>query len=324
MNTSRVQRILKLLTTFHAGAAVTVEGLAKELGVTRRTVFRDLAVLEDAGVPFQYDRKQRRYRIRRDFFIPPINFSLVECLTLMFLTHKMLNEDIWPEHAAATRAAIKLESALPAELREHCEGILSNMDINLLPMSPADGLQDQFHTFQRAVAEHRKVEIEYEPPDKPAFVDTLHPYHLAFINRGWYVIGLSEQAGQARTFKIERIVRSRPLEQLFVVDERFVLSDYLGNAWQMIRGHKRYNVQLKFAPKVATNVEEVIWHKTQTTMRKDDDSLLFEVEVDGIDEISWWVMGYADQVEVVTPPELRQMVAQRAKRICQLYDNHRG
>lgn len=322
MNTSRIRRILKLLTALHSGRSMSVDDLAGELDVTRRTVFRDLSVLEKAGVPFQYDRTAKRYRIRQDFFIPPISFSLEECLAMMFLSQKMLSQDVSPDYAAATRAAIKLESALPAALREHCEGLLSKLDFKMPPLSPIDGQQDHFPKLQQAVVEQRKLAIDYEPPDKPGFSDRLHPYHIAFINRGWYIIGHSEREQAVRTFKIERIARCQLEDDRFVMDRPFSLSEFFGNAWQMIRGSQTYCVKLKFTPKVATNVEEVMWHRTQRTTRGEDDSLIFEVDVEGLDEMSWWILGYADQVEVLDPPELRAMIGQCAGRIRGIYENH--
>ena len=85
----------------------------------------------------------------------------------------------------------------------------------------------------------------------------------------------------------------------------------------------RHQVVLKFAPKVSTNVEEIKWHRTQSTWRTEDHSLMFEVDVDGIEEISWWVMSYGDQVEVVEPPELRNMIRSRVARMHEVYSNGR-
>ena len=319
MNTSRVQRIVKLLTALHSGSALSVDDLSRELDVTRRTIFRDLSILENAGVPFQYDRTAKRYRIRQDYFVPPISFSLQECLAMLFMSRKMLQTDLAPDFPAAVRAAVKLESALPHDLREHCLGIVDKMDLTMPPMSSADGHRDHFEKLQLATVQQRKVQINYEPPDKPAFEDRLHPLHLAFINRGWYVISHSEREQAVRTFKIERMAECRLLEEHFVVDEPFSLAEYYGDAWQMIRGDQRHHVKLKFTRQVATNVEEVLWHRTQQTLRCADDSLIFEVDVDGINELSWWILGYGDQVEVLEPPELRELIGERAGRMCGIY-----
>ena len=140
------------------------------------------------------------------------------------------------------------------------------------------------------------------------------------------MIGYAEKFGQVRTFKLERIDRVRedpPQAERFKPDPGFSLDDYFGHAWQMIRGDRRYRVRIRFLPMVANNVEEVIWHKTQVTRRLEDDSLLFEVEVDGIEEISWWVLGYGDQAVVLDPPELRALVIERARRTLEHYDEPR-
>jgi len=74
------------------------------------------------------------------------------------------------------------------------------------------------------------------------------------------------------------------------------------------------------APKgdVAHVVEDV-WHKTQQVLHKEDGTLDFRVQVSGLGEISWWVLGYGDQAEVLQPPQLRQIVAERAARMAQKY-----
>ena len=70
---------------------------------------------------------------------------------------------------------------------------------------------------------------------------------------------------------------------------------------------------------VADNVAEVAWHKTQRVVRNDDGTLDFHVTVSGLQEISWWILGYGDQAEVLQPAELRQLVAARAVRMAQRY-----
>jgi proteasome accessory factor B len=42
--------------------------------------------------------------------------------------------------------------------------------------------------------------------------------------------------------------------------------------------------------------------------------------VSGLEEISWWILGYGDQAEVIRPPALRELVRQRAARMVERYD----
>ena len=63
----------------------------------------------------------------------------------------------------------------------------------------------------------------------------------------------------------------------------------------------------------------MIWHKTQRTTYEEDGSLLFEVDVDGIGEISWWIMGYGAEAEVLEPPQLRERMAKHVARLADTY-----
>lgn len=81
-----------------------------------------------------------------------------------------------------------------------------------------------------------------------------------------------------------------------------------------------FHVLIRFSPLVARNVAEVAWHKTQRLEHRDDGSMDFHVEVSGLNEIVWWILGYGDQAQVLRPAKLRQLVAQRAKNMHVMYE----
>ncbi len=72
---------------------------------------------------------------------------------------------------------------------------------------------------------------------------------------------------------------------------------------------------------VARNVAEVAWHKTQQLTWNEDRSLDFQVRVSGLNEISWWILGYGDQAEVRKPAALRQLIASRASSLVEMYNS---
>ena len=74
-----------------------------------------------------------------------------------------------------------------------------------------------------------------------------------------------------------------------------------------------YNVRLRFLPKVARSVADVQWHSTQTVTLQDDGSIIMEFRVDGLNEITWWVLSYGDQVQVLAPAALRQRITEIAQ-----------
>ena len=85
MNLSRICRLLKLIGLLQAGRGQNVEGLALACEVSRRTIFRDIDVLRQSGVPLSFDEREQRYRIPHDYFLPPTNFTPEEALALIVM-----------------------------------------------------------------------------------------------------------------------------------------------------------------------------------------------------------------------------------------------
>jgi len=69
---------------------------------------------------------------------------------------------------------------------------------------------------------------------------------------------------------------------------------------------------------VANNVTEVQWHSSQKVTFNDDGSAIMEFSVDGLGEISWWILGYGDQVQVLSPKALRDKIIELAKNMVKL------
>ena len=182
-------------------------------------------------------------------------------------------------------------------------------------------------TFLRcleAVHSSHKVRLRYRSLYEGRVIRTvLSPYALFFGERAWYLVGFSSAHRAVRMFKVDRIAELTVTEERFRRPARFSVENFLGNAWHLVRGERRYRVLIRFLPKVATNVAEVRWHRTQEVERQPDGSILFKVQVDGIDEIAWWILGYGPYAEVLKPAALRRKVAEMASQTAALYAPHR-
>ena len=116
----RINRLLRLIQMLQWEGRCSLETLCAKLGVTRRTIFRDLKVLEQAGMPCTFDKDSQSYMLIRESLLPPLTMSLEEALALTVLTRKALHSRVFPGHRAALTAALKIESALPPDIRRHC------------------------------------------------------------------------------------------------------------------------------------------------------------------------------------------------------------
>ncbi|MHC4104227.1 MAG: helix-turn-helix transcriptional regulator, partial [Planctomycetota bacterium] len=263
MKSSRISRVVQILTTLQAGKSYAVSDLSRIFGTSRRTVFRDLKELRDIGVPYHYDSETGGYTIEPEFFLPPIDLNLQEALSLLLLVHKASNQMQLPFKNSTLLAALKIENNLPAKIKQYCNTALRNVSVRLGAQAPAKSLDTVFAQLQRAITKKHKVNISYSPFFEGEVIKLdLNPYHLLYNDRTWYVLGYSSLHKSVRTFKLNRIIELKTIEQCFLGGENFDLYDYFGRAWSMIPEGRIYNVKLRFLPKVADNVVEVKWHST--------------------------------------------------------------
>ena len=313
MSVSRIYRLLRLITILQGNRRYTADELAQELEVSRRTIFRDLNMLEMAHIPYYYDEDAGGYRISGSFFLPPINLTLTEALAMMILARRMRDTAKLPLLSHGALASVKLESALPQTIRRHVGSIIDRLNVSFGPVSRHLELDATFDDVAAAITDKHICQIVYISFfERKQLVLTVRPLRLTFMSRAWYLIAYSNDHREIRTFKMGRIRKLTVTAETFSEPTDVELQDYFGQAWRMIPEGTIYDVHLHFEPQVAGNVAEVTWHESQRVEWHEDGSLDYHVKVDGLGEIIWWILGYGDQVEVIAPAALRKKVADTA------------
>ena len=323
MNLSRISRLVQLLGLLQAGKGHNAARLAAACQVSRRTIFRDLDVLRQAGVPLLFDDQHNVYRIPGTYFLPPTNFTTEEALAVIVLCYEMGSDNRLPFYEAAQSAALKLEGSLPGRVREQLRDVSTAVQIKLEPGNRLQGQMPIYRQLLAAIAVRQPVRIEYDSfSDAELIKLKLCPYRMLFSRRSWYVIGRSSVHREVRTFNVGRIRWLEVLDEQFQVPRGFSIQRYLGNAWHLIPDGPDTDIVVRFSPLVARNVAEVGWHRTQRVTWRDDGSIDFQVRVAGVREISWWILGYGDQAEVLRPQRLRHLIAEHAARLVEMYNGH--
>ncbi|MEM9751849.1 MAG: WYL domain-containing protein [Planctomycetota bacterium] len=311
----RVQRLIRLLTLLQSTPAPDVHTLQEELGVSRRTLFRDLKLLKDSGIPVYHHDEKGGYRVQQRFFLQPVNLEHREVMGILLLARMAASERGRPLTNDALSAVRKLMASLPAPIREACGDLIDSVEVAAeRTPTDADAETRWYGPLQAAIDAAAVCRITYAPAgDAEPVVTEFHPYVLHFVNRAWYVLGFSVKHGEVRMFKL---LRFEAIETSGGTFERlgYRAIDKLGNAWQLIPGGEEHDIELVFTAKVAMNVEEIRWHRSQRHERQSDGSLRVWFRVDGLKEIAWWLCGYADQVKIEQPEALRERVREMHRR----------
>lgn len=318
----RVHRLLKIITLIQSGDW-NAQRLAAELKTTVRNVYRDLKMLEGAGIPYYFDDDRGCYRIRRDFFLPPIELTLPESLALIAAAGQIGSREQIPFLKPLERVAQKVMAHLPDSIRQDAADIQQHLAIDLARYGPGDEVQDVYDTIRIAIQGRRALQCTYESVRHGSTEEVFlfKPYALFWGQRAWYAIGHHGGRDEVRSLKLNRFTTVRPTDRPYAIPSDFSVAEHFGKAWRMIRGSRTYHIELHFDAAFAENVTDTRWHETQQEEWLDDGSVLLRFEIDGLDEIVWWILSMGPHCRVRKPAILARRVRDLAAKTAAAYGN---
>ncbi|OHB59955.1 MAG: hypothetical protein A2167_06520 [Planctomycetes bacterium RBG_13_46_10] len=312
----KIGRLMQIVTSLQAGKSYSITELSKIFGTSRRTIFRDLKELRAIGLPYCYDTKTGRYTIEPEFFLPPSDLNPREALNLLLVALKLGEQIQLPSPRSTLLAALKIENNLPAKIKQYCNKVLQNISVKDRPQERIDSFDKIFAQLMVAIQNSRVVTIRhYLPLERKEIVINLEPYHLIYNDHTWHLIGRCTYDKQIHIIKLNRIRELTTSNKFFARSERIDIQEYLSKAWSIVPEGQLYHIKLRFMPVVAHDVAAVKWHSTQKVTFEDDGSAILEFRVDGLNEITWWIISYGDRVQILAPKILRDKVTTIAQRM---------
>lgn len=290
----------------------TIPGYSRESWEAFQRMFeRDKEELREMGIPLELGptdvwETEEGYRIPKDkYYLGDVGLTEDEVAAL-WVAAGLLR---LPDPGAARIALLKLGADIPADRSRSQLGWLAAD----LGMSVA-GLSRAF----RAVTERKRVTFRY-PREGASRARTLAPYGLVHRRGIWYLVGLEEQSGEVRTFRLDRVageirlVDPSHVEPEFEVPEGYRPSSAL-EAPPFLKGEPVVRARVRFDASLAWRVErESPWLSLEW---RDDGAAEAEMDVVEPSGFISWVLWFGEAAEVVSPPELRRTVRARLEEIC--------
>jgi predicted DNA-binding transcriptional regulator YafY len=198
---SRAQRLLDLIQILRRHRRpVSGATLADELGISLRTLYRDVDTLNAQGARIDGEPGVG-YVLRPGFMLPPLMFSEEEIEALVLGSRWVAERTDDPLGHAARNALAKIAAVLPRDLRE-------NLDATSLlvgPGEPIDAGDAGLPTIRRAIRNECKLRITYADGKGTVTRRTIWPFALAFFERVRVVVGWCELRQDYRHFRTDRI-----------------------------------------------------------------------------------------------------------------------
>ena len=314
---AEVVRHWKMLLRIDADrSGVSVKQLAQEFGVTQRTVWRDLAALQEVGFPLVDEKRDRTtFWTLMNMPLKALNdagLSVTEACSL-YLSRALLvsftGTPFEPGLAAITK---KIEKGLSPKVRAFLKQLPDVIQVKAGPRKKSAPKHDEFVArLIAACAEHRVVKLLYYSVHSNREKDyELHPYNLAYAEGGLYLTAYVPEYHQVRVFAVERIQRLTVLERGFTPVEDLT-TEAFGNSLGVNRGQKPERIVIEFSRRVAPYVGERTWHPSQQLEPLPDGGTRLTLKVCRDWALRTWVLGWGSHARVVAPAALADEILQQ-------------
>jgi len=315
----RLARVMRTLQLLLSRGRWNARDIAAEQECSERTIYRDMQVLELAGIPVEFDQDDHCYRVRQDFRFPSLNVTADEAIgqgtAAAITTGPGLDINAGVRPVTQKLAAASKEDI--AQILADAEELVAVLDLKLADHSRH---RDIIRTIQWSLSKRKQLAGTYRSPHEPDEVKLhLHPYRLCLVKQAWYLIARTDGNNAPRTYRVARVKTLRMLDANAQVPQDFDLKGYFGNAWAVYRGERTYDVEILFTKEAAATVTEGIWHHTQKVRKNKDGSVTLTFQVDGLNEILRWVLGWGHRAKVIQPPELRDLIVAQLNESIQAY-----
>jgi predicted DNA-binding transcriptional regulator YafY len=306
---NRTDRLLAIVLELQAQGWQRAEDLAARFEITKRTVYRDMQALSEAGVPIVAVPGQG-YSLAEGYFLPPLAFTPDEA-TMLLLGGDFVAQNFDAQFRAAVQAAgRKIEAVLPekrrAEVREFQRGIRF-----ISGGTEGGATQRWLPPLRRAILERRTVRFQYHArfaPEggaagRPRQAD---PYGLAHVSGARYLVGYCHLRHDLRHFRLDRLEALALLDKTFERPADFQLD--LGQP----ADPRPIVVRALFSPAAARWVQEDRqFFAVGEEARPDGLLVTFRVRREA--EILRWLLGWGAQVQVLEPASLREQITREAE-----------
>lgn len=309
----RADRLLTIIMRLQTRGRQTAQVLAGELGVSRRTILRDVEALSLAGIPV-YAEGGHGGGIALDegYRTTLTGLGEAEIRSLFIASNTSLLADVGLAEAAE-RGLLKLTASLPDRYQLSVEHIRQRIYIDPVWWWHDGAPLPFWAELQQAVYEDRRIRAIYENYSGDVVERNVEPHSLVNKSSYWYLI--ARRDGELRTYRVSRFRHVTLLDEHFQREDSFDLPTYWHEHLAEFReALSEMTIRLRVH---ASRIEFVTWllpGRCQV-LEQDDDWSIVRLQLESMDLARMLVFGLGRQAVVLEPPELRRAVLDAAREI---------
>lgn len=319
---SQAKRLLMIYHTLaNRPGGATIADLLEVTGVTRRTLNRDLGLLQEDHLIDDHAldaQGRKRWALLPAGPASSISFTRGELMAL-HLGRSMLAFAVDTELGAAMQSAFaKVAQRIGVP---HTEGLARRY--YALPDAPplevgSERFDDVLNEVLTALERGHCVEIEYphgQPPSPQRL--RLHPLTLAYYRGRLYLVAIAAGHDDPYAYAIHRVTQARWCRgEVATIPEGYDPEQHFSSNFGIFRRGPSADIVLRFRPGAARYVRERQWHRSQVVAERPDGGCDLQLTLPPTPDFESWILSFGEDVTVLQPPSLRERMRQRLLAAC--------
>ena len=303
---SKISMMFQIVSLLQTNYILNATELAEILETTPRNIKAYIEALRMSGVPIEgMTGRNGGYFLSEVYELKPPKLSESEYNALL-LAEEILTKENGFHHEKEIKTAFAKIKAAQGEIIGNSDLVFESENVFTRGNTDiSDKVKRYLSIIRKAIFANKSLSITYSNPTrKQLTVRKIDPYNLIYRNSSWYVIGHCHLRGEIRMFKLARIKEIKTLDEKFHVRKDFSISSYMRNTLDLINTGKEYIVEIRFFHPASVWISEKYWLPTQKIVWLEDDSIIFKARVNGLVDITRWILAYGHLARVLKPKEL--------------------
>ena len=322
----KTERLVAITLLLQARGKMTAQRLANILGVSIRTIYRDIDTLSLAHVPVSMDfGPGGGYYLPKDYHFDSAIFTREEAVSLVLSADMAGNYNLFADDDGLHRALFKLEAALPEEYRADVRSARERILFDTTAWFGSSTASAYLETIRAAVLSSLQLDILYPCETTGAMQwRSIEPYGLVYkglsrrhIRTGiWYLVAYCQVTQDFRTFRVGYVEDLRMCEEKIDPHPGFDLEAY----WQKARRHLEEHMQpVDVTLRVKSAARFGLRGDSTVLSEEADGSVVVRINVESFDAAISYVLSLGADAMVLYPVRIRDAVAMTAQAIAEKY-----
>jgi predicted DNA-binding transcriptional regulator YafY len=305
---NRIDRVSAILIHLQTKKIVNAGEIADRFQISRRTVYRDIKTLEQAGIPIGAETG-KGYFITEGYHLPPVMFTKEEAGSLLIaskLVDKFTDHSIKKQYESAL---FKIKSILRYSDKEYLERISDSVDVvKFIPHSHHEFPNNFFTTILQAIANNLLVQLDYQSISKEELTQRriIEPLGVCHYSMNWHLIAFCRLRKDYRDFRLDRIKNLIINEQRFEKREREPMQEYFFN--KLMKNNELIPVTIRFDPSIVSEIQHTRYYYGFVDEKVTDVNIEMSFLINSISYFGKWILTMGNKAEIITPIELKNEV----------------